>query len=160
MVISYLKRVVSHVLNFFFLTFPIYISNVGAVGGIVHYPMQSVIDNGASTSNILSGVGKGVASIITKPIGGAFELVAMTGEGILKGTGWITTNKAKFKPMLDEIETGGNSPLKYHWKLINQENEERLLLIIDASQPEANTTLNPVTLVVTTEVSLPFYFIF
>lgn len=68
----------------------------GAVGGIAHYPIQSIIQNGPTPKNIATGVAKGVVSVVTKPVGGALELLAMTGEGILKGTGWSSENKVTF----------------------------------------------------------------
>ncbi|CAG7726003.1 unnamed protein product [Allacma fusca] len=125
---------------------------LGAVGGIAHYPIQSIIQGGPSPKNIAAGVAKGVMSVVTKPVGGALELLAMTGEGILKGTGWSNDNQTRFRPISEDIQNANNSALKYYTKTIREEFEQRVLLIIDASQPEpTNTSLHPTTLVMTTE---------
>ncbi|CAG0900384.1 unnamed protein product [Cyprideis torosa] len=60
------------------------ISLLGAVGGLVHHPLQSVISGGS----FVGGVGKGVVGAVTKPVGGAARLLAHTGRGILATTGW------------------------------------------------------------------------
>lgn len=63
-------------------------SILGAIGGLAQHPIESVIDNGASPLRLLAGFSRGVLGVFTKPIGGAVELVAMTGQGILTGAGW------------------------------------------------------------------------
>ncbi len=39
-------------------------------------------------SGLVSGVGKGLVGVVTKPIGGAAELVSQTGEGSRGGGAW------------------------------------------------------------------------
>jgi vacuolar protein sorting-associated protein 13B len=125
---------------------------LGAVGGIAHYPIQSIIQGGTSPKNIAAGVAKGVVSVVTKPVGGALELLAMTGEGILKGTGWSNDNQTRFKPICEDIQNANSSTLKYFNRIIREEYEQRVLLVIDAAQPEpTNTSLIPSTLVIATE---------
>lgn len=69
------------------------LSLISAVAGLVNQPMQSFqrIDEGASTlgatSTVLAGVGKGLLGVVTKPMGGAMELVSKTGQGIMQVTG-------------------------------------------------------------------------
>ena len=56
---------------------------------MVDQPLQSVISNEReltpqkvkSAGNIVAGMGKGLVGVITKPIGGAAELVAQAGHG-------------------------------------------------------------------------------
>lgn len=69
------------------------LSLISAVAGIIDQPMQSFqrIDESSSTftatKSVLAGVGKGLIGVVTKPVGGAMELVAHTGQGIMHGTG-------------------------------------------------------------------------
>ena len=71
------------------------LSLISAVAGIVDQPMQSFqrIDESSSalsaTRSVLAGVGKGLIGVVTKPVGGAMELVSHTGQGIMHGTGLI-----------------------------------------------------------------------
>lgn len=60
------------------------ISLLGAVGGIAHHPLQSVMADGASPRSLAAGVGLGLVGVFTKPLSGAAELVALTGQGINK----------------------------------------------------------------------------
>lgn len=62
---------------------------VGAIAGIVDQPMQTFTrsveahSTAASTARgVISGVGKGIVGIFTKPIGGAAEFVSQTGYGV------------------------------------------------------------------------------
>ncbi len=69
------------------------LSLMSAVAGIVEQPMQSFhrLEESASvlgaTRGVLAGVGKGLVGVVTKPVGGAMELVSQTGQGIMHGTG-------------------------------------------------------------------------
>ena len=69
------------------------LSLISAVAGIVDQPMQSFqqMDDEyttlGATRSILAGVGKGLLGVVTKPMGGAMELVSKTGQGIMHGTG-------------------------------------------------------------------------
>ncbi|KAL8578845.1 hypothetical protein ACOMHN_022138 [Nucella lapillus] len=72
------------------------LSLLGAVAGLVDQPLQSVLaqqaeEKPASASwragSIMAGVGKGLVGVITKPIGGAAELLSQTGQGFLQGSG-------------------------------------------------------------------------
>jgi hypothetical protein len=55
---------------------------------MAHHPIQSVIAHGVSPVSVLSGVSRGVIGVVTRPLGGLVELVAMTGQGVLRGAGW------------------------------------------------------------------------
>lgn len=68
------------------------ISLLGAVGGLVNHPIQYAIQEGRERKRgFVNTVAIGLVEAITKPISGAAELVAMTGEGFLAGVGWIKT---------------------------------------------------------------------
>lgn len=60
----------------------------GAIAGIVDQPMQNFqrswevqTSAGTKAKGVISGVGKGIVGVFTKPIGGAAELVSQTGYG-------------------------------------------------------------------------------
>lgn len=36
----------------------------------------------------MTGVGLGLVGVVTKPLSGAAELLALTGQGLLQGAGW------------------------------------------------------------------------
>lgn len=57
------------------------ISLLGAVGGIAHHPLQSMMTTGASPRSLAAGVGLGIVGMFTKPLSGAAELLALTGQG-------------------------------------------------------------------------------
>lgn len=85
------------------------LSLISAVAGIVDQPMQSFqrIDESSSalsaTRSVLAGVGKGLIGVVTKPVGGAMELVSHTGQGIMHGTGLIP--KLRHKSIGQQLES-------------------------------------------------------
>ena len=67
----------------------------------------------------------------------------------------LCVEQRKYDVHLDETSLSTNSMLKYGWKLglgDGKESSERVLLVVDAMQPCRNSQLNPVSLVITTEV--------
>ena len=81
-------------------------SLVSAVRGVVDQPLQEVERRrvsfsedsqqqqqgqtagiGGTAKDIITGVGKGVVGVVTKPVGGAMELVAHSGQGLIYGLG-------------------------------------------------------------------------
>lgn len=85
------------------------LSLISAVAGIVDQPMQSFqrLDESSSTlsatRSVLAGVGKGLIGVVTKPVGGAMELVSHTGQGIMHGTGLMP--KLRHASVGEELET-------------------------------------------------------
>ncbi|GAB0097728.1 hypothetical protein DMENIID0001_133940 [Sergentomyia squamirostris] len=59
------------------------ISLLGAIGGIARHTLEA-----KSASQVFAGVGKGLMGVILKPISGAAELVALTGQGVLHSVGY------------------------------------------------------------------------
>lgn len=59
------------------------ISMLSAVGGLAHHPLQA-----HSTYEVFTGVGKGIVGVFTKPISGAAEFLALTGQGVLQSVGY------------------------------------------------------------------------
>lgn len=54
---------------------------LGAIGGVAHHPLQFMMTEGVSPISLVTGVGLGLVGIVTKPLSGAAELVALTGQG-------------------------------------------------------------------------------
>lgn len=59
------------------------ISILGAIGGLARHPLQA-----KSPVEVFTGVGKGLVGLVSKPISGAAELVALTGSGVLQSVGY------------------------------------------------------------------------
>ncbi|KAK7930669.1 hypothetical protein WMY93_007064 [Mugilogobius chulae] len=101
------------------------ISLLGAIAGIVDQPMQNFQRNwelqsstGSTAKGVISGVGKGIVGVFTKPIGGAAELVSQTGYGILHGAGLWELPKQLYLPLEQKSAQAPNSHLKYVWKML------------------------------------------
>lgn len=71
-------------------------SVMSAAAGIVEQPLHSIIEREEEeevmatrgyTMSLLTGVGKGLLGVVTKPVGGALHLVSQTGRGIISMTG-------------------------------------------------------------------------
>ncbi len=66
------------------------LSLLSAVAGLVDQPMQSIQqmdESGRTATTLLKGVGKGLLGVVTKPVGGAMDLVSKTGQGIMHSAG-------------------------------------------------------------------------
>lgn len=50
---------------------------------------ETQASTGHKAKGVISGVGKGIMGVFTKPIGGAAELVSQTGYGKLKQSGQL-----------------------------------------------------------------------
>ncbi|KAI5620879.1 vacuolar protein sorting-associated protein 13B-like, partial [Silurus asotus] len=107
------------------------LSLLGAIAGIVDQPMQTFTrsveghSTAASTARgVISGVGKGIVGVFTKPIGGAAELVSQTGYGILHGAGLWHLPKQQYMPSKLKSADGRNSHLKYVWKMMQSVGQE------------------------------------
>ncbi|XP_028983860.1 intermembrane lipid transfer protein VPS13B-like isoform X3 [Betta splendens] len=101
------------------------ISLLGAIAGIVDQPMQNFQRHwdlqssaGSKARGVISGVGKGIVGVFTKPIGGAAELVSQTGYGILHGAGLWQFPKQLYLPAVKTSAQAPNSHLKYVWKML------------------------------------------
>uniref|UniRef100_A0A182NL10 Chorein N-terminal domain-containing protein n=1 Tax=Anopheles dirus TaxID=7168 RepID=A0A182NL10_9DIPT len=77
------------------------ISLLGAVGGLAHHPLQATNPFG-----VVTGMGKGIVGAFAKPISGAAELVALTGQGMLQSVGYNTlpTPKLHSRHSLQRLE--------------------------------------------------------
>ncbi|KAJ8288378.1 hypothetical protein COCON_G00010370 [Conger conger] len=101
------------------------ISLLGAIAGIVDQPMQNFQRTwdmqgsaGSKAKGVISGVGKGIVGVFTKPIGGAAELVSQTGYGILHGAGLWQLPRQLYLPAEEKSAQAPNSHVKYVWKML------------------------------------------
>ena len=98
-------------------------SVMSAVAGVVEQPMQSVHhmeseDTTGYARSMLTGVGKSLLGIVTKPVGGVFQLVSQTGHDIINSVGFrrqpnlkntnlqklcLRLNKKTLKPSVDKF---------------------------------------------------------
>ena len=88
------------------------------MAGIVDQPIQGIrqaSDVREAASGVISGVGKGLIGVVTKPLGGAMELVSQTGQGILQGVG-LTHLPGRLFPVGESVVwESRNSSVKYSW---------------------------------------------
>ncbi|KAJ6640172.1 Vacuolar protein sorting-associated protein 13B [Pseudolycoriella hygida] len=88
------------------------ISLLGAVGGIARHTLEAT-----SSVGVVTGLGKGLVGAVTKPISGAAELVALTGQGMLHTVGF---NQMPVARAVDEqkLDVDEPSPEKIFTKLL------------------------------------------
>lgn len=94
------------------------LSLLGAVAGVADQPLQGLFRAESVrdvTSGLVTGVGKGLIGVITKPLGGAMELVSQTGQGILEGTGLGEMPVRLYEVQGREDDLCSCSNLKYLW---------------------------------------------
>ncbi|XP_036292642.1 vacuolar protein sorting-associated protein 13B isoform X3 [Pipistrellus kuhlii] len=114
------------------------ISLLGAIAGIVDQPMQNFqktsdaqASAGHKAKGVISGVGKGIMGVFTKPIGGAAELVSQTGYGILHGAGLSQLPKQRYQPSELHAAQAPNSHVKYVWKMLQSLGRPEVHMALD-----------------------------
>ncbi|XP_032616819.1 intermembrane lipid transfer protein VPS13B [Hylobates moloch] len=114
------------------------ISLLGAIAGIVDQPMQNFQKTseaqapaGHKAKGVISGVGKGIMGVFTKPIGGAAELVSQTGYGILHGAGLSQLPKQRYQPSDLRADQAPNSHVKYVWKMLQSLGRPEVHMALD-----------------------------
>ncbi|XP_056633940.1 intermembrane lipid transfer protein VPS13B isoform X1 [Diorhabda sublineata] len=127
------------------------ISLLGAIGGVAHHPLQSMISDGASPRSLVTGVGLGLVGMVTKPLSGAAELVALTGQGLLQGAGWTSLPEPRTIPSVDIISQNINSILKYSWKNIQTLSPSHLLYVTEATNISNSYQYEATALILTLE---------
>ncbi|GAB1597682.1 vacuolar protein sorting-associated protein 13B-like [Argonauta hians] len=134
------------------------ISLLGAIAGIADQPIQGVLSSQLLSDNSLAsgfvtGVGKGLVGVVTKPIGGAAEFLSQTGQGILHGVGLTQVPKARLKPCLEPIYQGKNSSVKYLFKTpLSVMSVATLLMAVDVLQFDFAGLGSKVVLLLTPEL--------
>ncbi|KAG7190764.1 hypothetical protein KM043_006836 [Ampulex compressa] len=93
-------------------------SLLAAVAGIAHHPLQQVWSGEATTKSLVTGVGLGLVGVVTKPLSGAAELVALTGQGLLQGAGWNSLPSPRQRPVVQYTNGNTNAAVRYAWRLL------------------------------------------
>ncbi|XP_068178837.1 intermembrane lipid transfer protein VPS13B-like isoform X2 [Antennarius striatus] len=135
------------------------ISLLGAIAGIVDQPMQNFQKNwetqssaGSKAKGVISGVGKGIVGVFTKPIGGAAELVSQTGYGILHGAGLWQLPKPVYLPTEEKSAQAANSHLKYVWKMLQSLGRPELHMALEVTIVSGSGQEHAGCLLLTSEV--------
>uniref|UniRef100_A0A3P9JC91 Vacuolar protein sorting 13 homolog B n=1 Tax=Oryzias latipes TaxID=8090 RepID=A0A3P9JC91_ORYLA len=135
------------------------ISLLGAIAGIVDQPMQNFQRNcesqssaGTKAKGVISGVGKGIVGVFTKPIGGAAELVSQTGYGILHGAGLWQLPKQLYQPAEEKFALSPNSHLKYVWKMLQSLGRTELHMALEVTIVSGSGQEHAGCLLLTSEV--------
>ncbi|XP_059611224.1 intermembrane lipid transfer protein VPS13B [Phlebotomus argentipes] len=88
------------------------ISLLGAIGGIARHTLEA-----KSATEVFTGVGKGLMGVILKPISGAAELVALTGQGVLHSVGYNALPNCRSPGCLINM-SGTPTSTKIAWKVL------------------------------------------
>uniref|UniRef100_A0A7N6B3G8 Vacuolar protein sorting 13 homolog B n=1 Tax=Anabas testudineus TaxID=64144 RepID=A0A7N6B3G8_ANATE len=135
------------------------ISLLGAIAGIVDQPMQNFqrqwemqSSAGSKARGVISGVGKGIVGVFTKPIGGAAELVSQTGYGILHGAGLWQFPKQLYLPTEEKTAQAPNSHLKYVWKMLQSLGRPELHMALEVTIVSGSGQEHAGCLLLTSEV--------
>lgn len=111
------------------------ISLLGALGGLAHHPLQA-----STPVGVVTGLGKGIVGAVTKPISGAAELVAMTGQGVLQTVGFNSLPS----PKTVQVSSNMCVPCRFIWPLLpSQLNTKPILFTSTATlrSPDRFTTI-------------------
>ncbi|KAJ7397814.1 hypothetical protein BTVI_131814 [Pitangus sulphuratus] len=135
------------------------ISLLGAIAGIVDQPMQNFqrvseaqASAGHKARGVISGVGKGIMGVFTKPIGGAAELVSQTGYGILHGAGLSQLPRQRSHPNDQHVEQAPNSHVKYVWKMLQSLGRPEVHMALDVMIVSGSGQQHEGCLLLTSEV--------
>ncbi|XP_059174786.1 intermembrane lipid transfer protein VPS13B-like [Physella acuta] len=138
------------------------LSLLGAVAGLADQPMQTLLSTGApderrgsassAASGFVTGMGKGLVGVFTKPIGGAAEFVSQTGQGILHGTGLGQLPARLDKASVVERCELPDGQFKYSIKIFSSLPSPELLLAVPALTFDLMETEVKVVLLLTPDV--------
>ncbi|XP_039314180.1 vacuolar protein sorting-associated protein 13B [Solenopsis invicta] len=131
-------------------------SLLAAVAGLAHHPLQQVWSGEATTKSLVTGVGLGLVGVVTKPLSGAAELVALTGQGLLQGAGWNSLPTPRQRPIV-QYTTGNNSTsVRYTWRLSSllDHSHDSILHVTSADYVIHQGSNRAVTLVLTRQALL------
>ncbi|XP_075245102.1 intermembrane lipid transfer protein VPS13B-like isoform X2 [Convolutriloba macropyga] len=83
------------------------IALLGAVAGVVNLPIETMTKAGEENytgtqivGSMVKGVSAGLVGVLAKPIGGAADFVAHTGQGLMTTTGLVVEHSPKVRPKL------------------------------------------------------------
>ena len=121
---------------------------LGAFGGLAHHPLQVLLTEGVSPAKLVASVGKGLIGMVAKPLGGAAEFIALTGQGLLVSSGWTRERQHVRSAIPNLVVDIKSSVLKYDWNFSGA--DDLVLFACDASlYMEDTRQYLPVTCLVT-----------
>ncbi|XP_026672531.1 vacuolar protein sorting-associated protein 13B isoform X2 [Ceratina calcarata] len=126
-------------------------SLLAAVAGLAHHPLQQVWSGEMSTKSLVTGVGLGLVGVVTKPLSGAAELVALTGQGLLQGAGWNSLPSPRQRPVVQYTSGNDNATIRYAWWLLPflENDHGNILHVTNADYVIQQGSSRAVTLVLT-----------
>lgn len=104
------------------------INLLGAVGGIARHALEA-----KSSVEVFTGLGKGIIGVVTKPISGAAELLALTGQGVLHTVGFNAMPMARDTFTSDESSCSAMSLTKVAWKILSKIDYNDSVLLVDTA---------------------------
>ncbi|XP_020300480.1 vacuolar protein sorting-associated protein 13B isoform X2 [Pseudomyrmex gracilis] len=130
-------------------------SLLAAVAGLAHHPLQQVWSGEATTKSLVTGVGLGLVGVVTKPLSGAAELVALTGQGLLQGAGWNSLPTPRQRSIV-QYTTGNSTSVRYIWRLSSllDHSHDSILHVTSADYVIHQGSNRAVTLVLTRQALL------
>ncbi|KAL3889914.1 hypothetical protein ACJMK2_002232 [Sinanodonta woodiana] len=137
------------------------LSVLGAIAGLADQPMQNFMAHSmadsphtsrSTASSLITGVGKGIVGVFTKPIGGAAEFLSQTSQGLLHGTGLSKFPNPKYAPqnLLYEDATCGH--VKYAIKLLQSLPTSSVICCMEAEQLDLMGMRISVSLILTEDI--------
>lgn len=127
------------------------INLLGAVGGIAKHALEA-----KSSVEVFTGLGKGIIGVVTKPISGAAELLALTGQGVLHTVGFNAMPIAREITVSNDM-SHAMSLTKVAWKFLSKiDYNDSVLLVDNAWISENNGTekSSDITVAITTKLIL------
>lgn len=119
------------------------INLLGAVGGIARHALEA-----KSSVEVFTGIGKGLVGAVTKPISGAAELLALTGQGVLQSVGFNTMPIPR--PIKHAAEPSAMSATKILWKISTD--PLKFVTLATASMTVDSGTVRPVSVALTSKL--------
>lgn len=126
------------------------INLLGAVGGI-----SNSIRQAKSSVEVFTGLGKGIIGVVTKPISGAAELLALTGQGVLHTVGYNAMPVPRdFSTSNGSNSFCGMSLTKVAWKILSKIDDNDSVLLVDTAKMSQNDEGTPtdITVAVTSKL--------
>lgn len=112
------------------------ITLLGAVGGIARHTLAA-----RTPGQVLSGVGKGLMGVILKPISGAAEFVAYTGNGVLHSVGYNTLPTCRSLTVAHGVLSPSQCQLS--WKILQPILDTNQILFMNIVTLMKDSTLVP-----------------
>lgn len=124
------------------------INLLGAVGGIARHTLEA-----KSSAGVIAGLGKGILGVFTKPISGAAEFLALTGQGVLHTVGFNTLPSTRHFKTIASLSSNNITITKATWKFLAKVNYlDRVLVTVPGILIENHEKSENIVMGVTTEI--------